>query len=385
MRHGSSRRTRPSRRRALQETQLSLRYRHPDAAVQRSAEREEPATAFVGDQSAHRPRLREPRHGAAAACDAAASTTAWRPDHPHHIPRGVRGPAPQLVTVTLCGDRRGRTPMHLVAVGGRDPEVAGGAGGRGLSVRAGESAGSRAGATSRASRTSARRWRDRSSAHPGGDAVARFGPIARLGARSLPFIRRAHVRRGMVMFTEDGDYDVVESVERDPARSPGLRPQRRAHPQLHRRRPRRPITRSMASGAPTSRTSSSFATTSSTPTSSSSSRTTARRRRSSPPPTRSSPTTAGGWRRRCGPRSARATRSRSGSSPTSTRRRATSRPRSSGWSTRASAVRRSPSSTGPTRSRGCSRTCSCGRRSATRSSAARSSTSGRRSATPSRT
>ena len=122
-----------------------------------------------------------------------------------------------------------------------------------------------------------------------------------------------------------------------------------------------------------------------TPTSSSSSRTTARPRPSSPPPTRSSRTTAGGWRRRCGRRSGRGTRSRCGSSPTSMRRLGTSRPRSSGWSTRASRARRSRSSTGPTRSRGCSRTCWCGRRSATRSSAGRSSTSGRRSGTPSRT
>ena len=77
--------------------------------------------------------------------------------------------------------------------------------------------------------------------------------------------------------------------------------------------------------------------------------------------------------------------SRCGSSPTSTRRRGSSRRRSSGWSTRASRARRSRSSTGPTRSRGCSRTCWCARRSATRSSAARSSTSGRRSATRSPT
>ena len=70
--------------------------------------------------------------------------------------------------------------------------------------------------------------------------------------------------------------------------------------------------------------------------------------------------------RRCGPTSARATRSGSGSWPTSTRRRGSWRPRSSGWSTRASRAARSPSSTGPTRSRACSRTCSCGRRSATR-------------------
>ena len=40
--------------------------------------------------------------------------------------------------------------------------------------------------------------------------------------------------------------------------------------------------------------------------------------------------------RRCGPRSAKGTRSRFASSPTSMRRRATSPPRSSGWSTRAS-------------------------------------------------
>ena len=59
--------------------------------------------------------------------------------------------------------------------------------------------------------------------------------------------------------------------------------------------------------------------------------------------------------------------------------------RSSGWSTRACPGRRSPSSTGRTRSRGCSRTRSCARRSATRSSAARSSTSAPRSRTRSPT
>ena len=47
-------------------------------------------------------------------------------------------------------------------------------------------------------------------------------------------------------------------------------------------------------------------------------------------------TTAGGWARRCGPTSARATRSRSASSTTSTPRRGSSSARSSGSSTRAS-------------------------------------------------
>ena len=98
-----------------------------------------------------------------------------------------------------------------------------------------------------------------------------------------------------------------------------------------------------------------------------------------------SPTTAGARARRCGPTSGRGTRSRSASWATSTPRRGTSRPRSSGWSTRASRARRSRSSTGRTRSRGCSRTCWCARRSATRSSAARSSTSAPRSRTRSRT
>ena len=45
-------------------------------------------------------------------------------------------------------------------------------------------------------------------------------PIARVGARSLPFIPARNVRRGMVMFTEDGDYDVVESVGEIPLDRP---------------------------------------------------------------------------------------------------------------------------------------------------------------------
>ena len=71
-------------------------------------------------------------------------------------------------------------------------------------------------------------------------------------------------------------------------------------------------------------------------------------------------------RRRCGPSSGRATRSRSASSTTSTPRPASWPARSSGWSTRASRARRSRSSTGPTRSRGCSRTRWCAPRSPTR-------------------
>ena len=38
--------------------------------------------------------------------------------------------------------------------------------------------------------------------------------MARLGAKSLPFMPAASVRPGMVMFAEDGSYELVESVER---------------------------------------------------------------------------------------------------------------------------------------------------------------------------
>ena len=83
---------------------------------------------------------------------------------------------------------------------------------------------------------------------------------------------------------------------------------------------------------------------------SSSSRTTARPRPSSPPPTRSSSATASAGRSGSGPRSRAASRCSSPSSATSTRRRAGSPARSSGWARRrACAARTSPSSTGPTR------------------------------------
>ena len=77
-------------------------------------------------------------------------------------------------------------------------------------------------------------------------------------------------------------------------------------------------------------------------------------------------TTGGGRARRCGRTWGRGTRSGSGSWGTSTPRPGSSPPRCSGSSTRGSRGTRSRSSTGPTRSRGCSRTCSSGRRSATR-------------------
>ena len=76
---------------------------------------------------------------------------------PHHVPLSFEGRR-RNVTLTLCGDRRGRRPMHVVAIGGRDEET------RERLTSAGSrsdprSAARRAGATSPASATSAARSR----------------------------------------------------------------------------------------------------------------------------------------------------------------------------------------------------------------------------------
>jgi DNA helicase II / ATP-dependent DNA helicase PcrA len=138
-------------------------------------------------------------------------------EHPHFMPASFEGRR-RVVTVTLCADRRGRTPMHLVAVGGRDPEARAALAGMGLNVRSSK-AGSRA-------------WRYESVFKDFSAVMAIVARIrsvlpvrvrcqARLGAQSdalgrntLPFIPAASVRPGMVMFTEDSAYDIVEHVER---------------------------------------------------------------------------------------------------------------------------------------------------------------------------
>ena len=55
--------------------------------------------------------------------------------------------------------------------------------------------------------------------HPDGDPAS-IRPVARLGSKSLAFMPAASVRPGMVMFGEDGEFDLVESVERVPLDAP---------------------------------------------------------------------------------------------------------------------------------------------------------------------
>ena len=112
------------------------------------------------------------------------------PEHTHFAGFGV-GLRSDL-TITLCGDRRGEAPVHTIAIGDGAPEAS--FGNFGMAARFAADAGQSTGVS--------------------------VGYAARLGApvagmkNSLPFMTAASVRPGMAMFTEDGGYDIVESVER---------------------------------------------------------------------------------------------------------------------------------------------------------------------------
>ena len=309
---GGLRRTTRRPRRAPQELALSLQLRPPDAAVRRRAGGA--STALVGDQA-----LIDQVFASVDSCAAACGCCDddgldVRPPAPR--PARVRGSAPQRDGDAVRRPARSDAdaPSSPSAAATTRPREALRA--RGLSASGRRRRLARAGATSRASRTSATRWR--SSSGSGGDPGRRRPrrSVARLGR--APQLAAVHPRRvgaaaAWSMFTEDGGYDVVESVERVAARPAGLRPQRRAHAQLRRRRarhpqldlrlPRRrhqehPQLRGRLPGRPRRQARAELPLDADDP---------------RPPPTRSSPTTAGGWRRRCGPRSARATRSRSAS------------------------------------------------------------------------
>ncbi|HET6548058.1 MAG TPA: 3'-5' exonuclease, partial [Solirubrobacter sp.] len=135
---------------------------------------------------------------------------------PHHVPLSFEGRR-RNVTLTLCGDRRGRRPMHLVAVGGRDSNTRERLRAAGFSVRP--------------AKRGSESWRYESCFADYGRAVATVEriretipvsvrPVARLGRHSLPFLPAASVRPGMVMFDERGELDIVESVTRVPLDRP---------------------------------------------------------------------------------------------------------------------------------------------------------------------
>jgi ATP-dependent DNA helicase UvrD/PcrA len=123
------------------------------------------------------------------------------------------------LNVCLCGDARGRNPLHRISLFGYDEE--------------GREALERAGLKLRPAYKGSSGWRFET-AHADFarlveivediedvlDVSVRF--TARLagrdagdkGSNSLPFVPASSVRRGMVMVTEAGEFDTVESVER---------------------------------------------------------------------------------------------------------------------------------------------------------------------------
>ena len=237
----------------------------PDAAVHRSPGQR--CNGLVGDQALIDEVFArvDTDTGGMRCC----ATTGSSSDDPHHVAQTYEGRR-RNVTVTLCGDRRGRTPMHTVAVGGRDPEVgARRSSGAGLSVRPAK-AGWRAGATSRASRTTATAI----------ELVDRIAPrhpvhvrqVARLGApRDRPSGEQPAVHPGVGGPPGHGHVHrrrratTSSSPSSGGARPAGVRPRRRGHAQLRRQRPGHPQLRSTASAARTSRTSSTSTTTTPTP------------------------------------------------------------------------------------------------------------------------
>jgi DNA helicase II / ATP-dependent DNA helicase PcrA len=142
--------------------------------------------------------------------------------HPHHVSHSWEGRR-RNVTVVLCGDRRGATPMHRIEMGGRDLEAKAALESVGLSVRP--------------AKDGSQSWRFETCVKDYGAAldlvsriqevlpvrvrqVARFGSGALAGRKSLAFMPASSVQPGMAMFTEDGLLDVVDAVSKVPLRKP---------------------------------------------------------------------------------------------------------------------------------------------------------------------
>ena len=138
-------------------------------------------------------------------------------DHPHHQAGTFLGRR-RVLTLTMCGERRQSTPMHRIAVAGRDPEGRQALEGAGLSVRP-----ARRGSASWRYETCVRDFPQ--AVRIAGDVTLAVDASVRVLGRfgsdrggpasssSLPCIPAASVRPGMAMFTAGGGYDVVEAVE----------------------------------------------------------------------------------------------------------------------------------------------------------------------------
>jgi DNA helicase-2/ATP-dependent DNA helicase PcrA len=144
--------------------------------------------------------------------------------YPHHRAQATRSNRRNIV-MTLCGDHRGSTPVHRISIVGSD-----GIGKEALVA---------AGFSVRSAKLGSKSWRfetahvDYGKAREISDRLLILFPdalvveAARLGgkktnskdANSLPFLPAASVLPGMAMFDEEGGWDIVETVDRIPAKN----------------------------------------------------------------------------------------------------------------------------------------------------------------------
>ncbi len=156
----------------------------------------------------------------------AGRTLVSTPEHTHFAGYRLGAiPHPDAITITLCGDRRGATPMHRIALVGADQPTRQALESLGLNMRAAkQGSASWRFETANAQMATIFETAERINAAVDADIIlnARLGrqDEARPGANSLPFTQAASVRPGMLMFDAEGGYDVVERVETVPLTAP---------------------------------------------------------------------------------------------------------------------------------------------------------------------
>jgi DNA helicase-2/ATP-dependent DNA helicase PcrA len=130
-------------------------------------------------------------------------------DRPHHQPQG-RNSNRRNIVITLCGDKRGGTPMHRISVIGVSAKDRAVLEAMGLSVRQAKARGPS--------------WRFETVRADFGELMSiarairerldgRYVLQGHMLAKSLPFVTAAGIRSGMVMVADSGRFDVVERIE----------------------------------------------------------------------------------------------------------------------------------------------------------------------------
>jgi DNA helicase II / ATP-dependent DNA helicase PcrA len=130
-------------------------------------------------------------------------------DRPHHQPQ-VRNSNRRNIVITLCGDRRGGTPMHRISVVGVSAKDRAILEAMGLKCSAAKALGPS--------------WRFETVRADFGELMSiarairerldgRYVLQGHMLERSLPFITAASIRGGMVMVVDSGRFDVVERIE----------------------------------------------------------------------------------------------------------------------------------------------------------------------------